>query len=104
MVKNISNIAAHDIISKNKTLSADAKYIQICSNRDSHMSLRIYPGQKFSVTLVAIAPTHLFAKTKIAYKGDGDVQLRREKPHTAVNTTCANVSYRLFATEAPKKC
>ena len=98
-----SNIADHNnIISKNKTLSADAKYIQICSNRDSHMSLRIYPGQKFSVTLVAIAPAHMFAKTKIAYEGDGDIQLRREKPRTAVNATYANVSYRLSASEAPK--
>ena len=102
--RRISTITSQDHVGN---MSADVEYIRFCSDPlkgDSrYKNMTLYPGQQFNVTLVAIGPAQLFVETEITRKViDVDIRLRRELPRTAVNTTCTNVFYRLFATKAPK--
>ena len=93
--KNVSKI-----ISANKnTLSAlfaDAEIIMFC-HRQSHHSVSVYPGEKFSVGLFAVGPGNISVNTSISHKhteGDEEnIVLRHVQHSTRVNKMCTNVSY-----------
>ena len=86
-------------------ISADTEDLTFCQWQHNftsckNVSVSVYPGEKFNVSLIAVGTFNLPVSTRILHKIvfpiDEKIELRRVELLTEVNSLCSNVSYYLL--------
>jgi predicted outer membrane repeat protein len=103
---NISNITQSENKNHIPNLSSFAKEIKFCEGRTAEQSLLLYPGQQFTIPLIALGQANSSVSTTVFWETKYNYTYPRQRgeyrlslPNNTIDDICTDVSFWLYTSD-----